>query len=675
MSRRQNAFILVILLMVSVVQESSGQSGTQENDSLRTYRLSEIVIGDQTERSRSLEAVRRISIASIVRSDASAASALVRLIPSAHLQTNSRGESLIYVRGAGERQVAVFFDGALLNIPWDYRVDMSLIPVGMLGGISVSRGVPSIVYGTNVIAGAVNLQSRSLDGPGSHVEIGGQVGSQATRMVQSTFMRKTSRWSAVASGSIYTTDGQALPSDANLDFNQRGSSVRTNTDREIRNLFLRIGHHFSSKSEIGISLLRIESEKGVAPEGHINPEIDRVRYWRYPSWNNTMLIVNAITNWSDTGNLHTTFWLGRFGQDIEQFAGIQYASLSDLQRDTDLTIGMRITGNRKVGPGKLQGAVNWLSSIHRQTDSANSEAATQTGRIARRFFRQMLYSTGAEYELLVGSESSFLLGVSLDGSATPKTGEKPPRDPDLAIGTTAGFRRNLGTRHVLRFSIGRKVRFPTMRELFGEALQRFELNPDLRAETSFQSELALERSTESVSGEIVAFYRRTFDTIDQEIVVVDGEKKRKRINLEGSRVWGMEVVGVAKLSGPLAAEGHISWMDPKGIVEGKELTLNEKPGLLATLTLLLSSRWGGTAQFSWVQTGAVESLSLDNTQVRLPASSMFNVRTSLRKYFSTTGVFLELYLGVSNLTDEVSFYQLGLPGPGREIRGGASISF
>ncbi len=674
MIRGSGRFFPVLMVTAMGASHVCAQSGTKEADSLRTYRLSEIVVGGEVSSVRSMETVRRISIASIVKEDASSAAELVRLIPSAHLQTNSRGESLIYIRSAGERQVAVFFDGALLNIPWDYRVDMSLIPVGMLGGMAVSRGVPSVIYGTNVIGGAVNLQSRSLERTGSLTEFTAQMGTQSSSLLRGTYLRRVGGWRMVANGSFFSTDGIALPRKPGLAYNQTGNSVRTNTDRRIGSLFLRLGRKLDDGSEYGLSLMHIDAEKGVAPEGHIDPLLDRVRFWRYSGWRNTMIIANAGTFLPVLGDVRGTVWLGRFSQRIDRYDDASYDHVTDLQQDWDNTSGLRFTAQPKLGSGLLHLAVNLLSSTHTQTD----QEFTPEGNDARSFkqrFRQHVFSMGAEYESAVSARTALLLGVSLDGNATPETGDKPDRKTETALGITTGVRYDISDNNLIRFSAGRKVRFPTMRELFGEALERFQLNPDLRPESSYLGEISFEHRGEILSGEIVTFFRRTFDTIDQEIVDDSGIRKRKRINLDGSRVWGFEVAGIYRIIESLVAEGHIAWMAPDGLEDNGARPLNEKPNLLGTVTLNLSTRRGDSFQLSIVQTGKAYGLNLENEQVVLPSSTVINLRVAGRRYFESNGIFVELYSGISNVTDEVTLRQLGLPGAGREARAGISVSF
>src|SRR5690606_28671106 len=141
----------------------------------------------------------------------------------------------------------------------------------------------------------------------------------------------------------------------------------------------------------------------------------------------------------------------------------------------------------------------------------------------------------------------------------------------------------------LRATAGAKVRFPTMRELFGEALRRFQVNPDLRPETSFLAEAGVEAASGAVSGEAVVFLNRTYDTIDQETL---GDGRRRRINLDGSRVYGVEVGGTARPLPRLSVDGHATWMHVRAFTDTGSRPLTEKPALLGTLTAVHNTRGG-----------------------------------------------------------------------------------
>ena len=615
--------------------------------------------------------MQKVSLASLVREDAVSVSEVARLIPSAFVQTNSRGETLVYIRNAGERQLALFFDGALVNVPWDNRVDLSLIPVGIVGGMTVAKGVPSVLYGANVIGGAVNMTSRSLGRSGRLAEATGMVGSHGFRQGMATFLLSKGRFSYAGSVGYATRKAVALPDGVDLPYSQSDPDSRTNTDRDLFTLFSRGSLRFENDAEIGLSLLHVDGEKGVAPESHLNPEVDRVRFWRYPTWRNTMLIFNGAMGLGEGGRLRGAVWGSRFLQTIEQFTSDAYDRISDREEDEDATFGSRIIYRRLLGEGALSLSLNALTSTHRQRDAAFDDA----GRLdlgPRLVYRQNIYSFGSEYDIRFGERFDLVVGASLDGIATPRTGDKPPRAPTFDYGVTSGVVYTLSQRLSLKASAGRKVRFPTLRELFGAALRRFLVNPNLKPESSFLGETGLVLHSEKVAGEAIVFLNRTFDTIDQRRTA-DG--RRQRINLDGSRVYGIELVGTTTLVPRWTLQGHATWMRTRAFVDdGPDRPLVEKPEWLSTLTLTYNAPWGLSLTAQSVYTGRAYALDEDNTLEPLPTSLVLNGRLAYRLFLPRRKIFAEFFVRAENVTDEASLPQLGLPGPGREIRGGVSIS-
>ncbi len=77
---------------------------------------------------------------------------LSTLLPSTKLTVNSRGESLFMVRGSNERHLRVELDGIPLTVPWDERVDLSMLPLLAVGKVEARRGVASVLDEPNTLA-------------------------------------------------------------------------------------------------------------------------------------------------------------------------------------------------------------------------------------------------------------------------------------------------------------------------------------------------------------------------------------------------------------------------------------------------------------------------------------------------------------------------------------------
>ena len=210
------------VLAAGILSSAHAGLATAQQDTVPVIRLGAIVVeaaAGATSRA-SVYTVRRVELAKIGGVDAAVVSDFARLIPAAYIQTNSRGETLIYLRNAGDRQVGIFFEGALLNIPWDNRVDMSLIPASVIGGVSVAKGVPPVEYGTNVLGGAVNLTARTLDTPYSQTEIVSRFGTEGRVGGSITHQGRSDRVTYQGSVAYTKVDGLALPSDVVFSFNQ-----------------------------------------------------------------------------------------------------------------------------------------------------------------------------------------------------------------------------------------------------------------------------------------------------------------------------------------------------------------------------------------------------------------------------------------------------------------------
>lgn len=642
-------------------------------DSLREYELGEVVVGDARERRAPVSTVERIPLAAVERLDASSVAEVGRLVPAAFVQTNSRGETLLYLRGAGERQVALFFDGALLNVPWDNRVDLSMVPAHVVGGVTVAKGVPSVLWGANVLGGAVNVVSRGLEGEGALTEASLQGGAPALGQAALAHLGRRGRWSYAGALGHTAREGFAVPGDreaAGLAFSQDEGRTRTNTDARLTSGFARLAYEAGPRTKVGLAALVLEGEKGVAPESHLDPAAARVRFWRYPSWRTAMLILSGETA-REGASARGAIWASRFAQEIASYTDAAYDVRNSEQEDEDLTLGGRLVLERALRPLTLRLALNALISEHRQQDADVEEG--QRVPEPRLTYRQGLYSAGLEAESRPAEHLRITLGASLDALATPATGDKPPRDALADYGLTAGAAYDLRPGWALHAAIGRKTRFPTLRELFGEALDRFALNPDLRPESSLLAEAGVRHHGTHLSAEAVLFLNRTRDAIDQERLP-DG--RRRRVNLEGSRVLGLEVAGAARPTPLLILDGHLTLMRARALdEEGGEGPLSERPEVLGRLAATYNPASGLTAQLEGVVTGKAYSPSGPGAFARLPASSVLNVRLGYRIFAARPRpLSVEFFARVNNVADAVVLPQPGLPAPGRELQAGLKLA-
>ncbi|MGE3800688.1 MAG: TonB-dependent receptor plug domain-containing protein [Candidatus Kapaibacterium sp.] len=648
-----------------------------EEDSTDVYVMGTVTVTDRRRDRITPLPHDLVKLAELNKSDGTDIAEIMHEVPAARVQTNSRGESILYLRNAGERQVSIFLDGALLNVPWDNRVDLSLVPLNAVGGIIAEKGSPSVLYGANVMGGAVNILTREIETEGHLTEFKGGIGENGVLSSSLTHLGRTGKLNYIASASFSQRDGISLPADASLPFNQIDQNLRTNTDSRLIGIYARGEYQVTESGALGLSVNVIDSEKGIAPEGHLDPDVDRVRFWRYPDW----LLLNGILTYDfrfgdyKLWNLRGAGWATLFGQRIEQYDSPLYTSLTAAQQDDDATFGLRTILTRQFESGNLSFSANQLHTQHDQVDSDFDSAGIETAGDVQSY-SQYTFSLGAEQNNRWGQKVQTVLGASFDGMVTLKSADKPKQDPFLSPGLTAGGSYQFSDKLIGRLSVGRKSRFPSMRELYGEALRRFLVNPDLKPESSWNIDLGADMSFTDFTVEASLFTQLTTNTIDQRSFDTLGGNRRQRINLPGSRVYGLESSVAWRITDDLRANGHITISNARAESSNTDtLTfLSEKPEVLSTLNLSWKAPLHFVVDGEAIYTGTAYSLDNDNIFQKLDPSLQLNGRLAWRSIQPFAGVnYFELFIRMDNITDAVTLSQLGLPGAGREVRGGVKV--
>jgi iron complex outermembrane receptor protein len=235
-----------------------------------------------------------------------------------------------------------------------------------------------------------------------------------------------------------------------------------------------------------------------------------------------------------------------------------------------------------------------------------------------------------------------------------------------------------------------------MRELYGAAVGKFVVNPGLKPVTAWIGEVGLQYQSQSFYLSSTAFLNRVKNTISKcDIVVGDDEVsssacsverreelvpsdtlKQRRINLQGSRVYGVETTVRWTPRDALVLDGSFTWSRPRGFTtSGETQKLDEKPGLLGTGTVSYNFPFGLSVMGQARYTGNVYAQN-DNVYVSLPSSpsTVLDARLSYDISSFTDLVDGNLYVRGENLTDETVFIGLGLPRAGRSIRVGLDLT-
>ncbi|MGY6550298.1 MAG: TonB-dependent receptor [Erythrobacter sp.] len=590
------------------------------------------------------------------RQPRSAADAL-RGIAGVAVRTNSRGETTARIRGAAERQTQIFLDGAPLAVPWDGRIDLGLLPAGLLGAVRVVKGAAPIEYGANAVAGVVEFQTRQpAQGSFGHIE----AGSLGSGSASAVLAERAGRFDLTLAAGGITRDAEPLAGP--LTFNQPSARARTNTDLDAGSLFAAIG---TATGDLAVraSVLHLSAARGIAPEGD-RGEGANLRFWRYPRIALTQASITAALATGERSEIKLVGWRQWFDQRIDQFENAQFDALRASQMDEDKTIGARLTLTHPAGPLVVRWAASGQSSTHDQIDSAPPDSAPPgSAPDTPQRFRQNLYSLGVEADAPLAPGARLTLGAAYDRAATPLTGGRPFQPAMAAGAVSAALALDLGEASVLTLSGGRRTRFASANELFGPALGRFAINPDLGPEQAWLLDAEWRRERAGLTLVINPFLIRSADTLAQR-VLDDG--RRQRINLAGGATsFGVDGLVSYDATPRLRFELYATALSARS--DDDNAPLRRLPQR-ASFEALAAVDWNMPARFDLrAELRAVgDAVDLDaaGNAVRLPAGAELALRAALPvAQLGDTRVWLT-FAG-DNLTNAQIFPQAGLPLPGR----------
>ena len=550
--------VVILVAVLAVVLMPAGPAWGEPplerlpaSDSLRVYRVGEVLVSAPAPGIIAAPGETTVSESAIERQDAGNLEGVASLLPATRVGTNSRGETLISIRNAGERQLGIFHDGIPLNAPWDERIDVSLVPAEVVGGIRVTRGIGSVLDGPNAVGGTIQMLSRDLGVDGQRTRVVGQGGESRAFRGAVTHLRRSGRWSLLAGVGRRTEDGFLLPADREPSFNQGGRRVRLNSDLRESSLFLRVARDLPRDGHLGVVLMGNDAVKGVPPETHLE---EGARYWRYGEWRRGLaalqgeIFPDAGRRWRLQGSVSHD----RLDSGIDQYTDSTYTERGGREGGEDRTLSARLIASRQTWgeDGVLSASVVHRSTAHdeivtdlRLDDPGDSVEVALQGVPVLQEYAQNISSAAVEWGGPIAWRWRLRAGAGWDVATTPRTGDKPDRGTMTAPAASFRFTRVLSDVAQLHFSAARRSRFPALREMYSGALGRFKPNPDLAAEAQTTLEIGGGIRHERLELAATLVGSLLEDGIVRITVREGGARLYQRVNQQRSRTLGLELAG------------------------------------------------------------------------------------------------------------------------------------
>lgn len=599
----------------------------------------------------------------------------LELVPGISLQNlGQRRERLIYLRGFSSRQVPLFIDGVPVYVPYNGNVDLARFGVDYIAEINVGKGLASLLYGPNILGGAVNVISRR---PSAGLQVSARLSSEADEDLDSTLQRAalnvsgaSDRWYGSLSVSGNDSSGYRLPSSFQPVAAEDGER-RENADSEDTLVALRLGFTPADGQEYGLNYYRQQGEKQDPPYAGsylrtgARPDGVQVRYWRWPYWDKESLSLTSRNAIGGAGTLRLRAYYDEFRNSLDSYDDATYTTQNrpyafDDSRYDDYSVG----GGADFEWGWNEASVTRLAAhykldVHREQQARPAvpeqrlEIPTWDIAIEHEWRITDALSLTPSYQHVV--QPGTTVEVYSAGAYRPVTVDQSTADNGQLVGTWQV--REGGS---LVAGISRKTRFPTLKERFSGGLGSGVPNPGLEPEYATHHELGYEQRGGNWSGKLSLFHSDLHDAIEGITVAptsCSSPPCTQLQNIGRQRNRGLELSGDYTPVESLLLSGQVNLLDRDNLSSPDIATVGTPEQRYR-----VAADWRFLPQWQLRADVQYETDRISNSTGTRVAEALTLVNAFVR--FSPTESW-GIELGARNLTDELYAYEEGFFEAGR----------
>lgn len=646
------AQLVTILIGAMMVGGAASSYAATTDDGV--YRLGEVVVAGEESIVESVGTTHKVTAEEIEKRGVRSLDEAIDMLPGVHVRTAADGAPRIDIRGFRTRHVKLLLNGTPFNSTYDGQFDPALISVENIAEITVTTGGGSELYGSGGNAGVINIVTKKAT-KGVHGSVGAELAEVDATLLRATGAYGTDKYDLFISGSIYERDAYRLSNHYGEEKYEDGGD-RENSDRERDNLFVNLGYQPTDATLLGLTFSYLNGKRGKPPitlEGDkkksgYDPFAKKIKYERQ---DDEEFNVQLAASHDFAGPLSVKGWAYFNTLDVEE---TEYKN-SDYDE-----IKSQLDSETEISGANLQLAYDLKNYGHVtlgvMAENDDYEAVDDAGVKSDGDFQ--LYSASLEYEVTPLDKLGVVVGAGAHWQDRENDNEE---DFSYLVGLTYDLFE--GTR--LKASHARKVRFPTIRDLYDT--DDGKINEDLSAETTWHYEMGVEQVLPaSTLLSVTGFYIDIEDYIEKN---EDGVRE----NYEEYEFYGVEVAAENRYFDRLFLRASYTYMHTEDKSEDSDRDeLQNRPEHKVTLESTCTLPWGLTAYAGAQYITDNYYYSSDGTQQdRLP--STFLVDLKLNK--SAANGAIDLYVGVDNLFDEDYEQSYGFPLAGRTIYGGATWKF
>lgn len=452
------------------------------------------------------------------------------LIPGVSSQNlGQRRERLLALRGFSSRQVPLFIDGVPVYVPYDGNVDLARFGVDYVSEIVVSKGLASLLYGPNILGGAINVVSRK---PTQALEISSRLswqaddgGGETEQRIGASLGGRHGNWYAHIAASYADSDGYRLP-ESFVPVAAEDGDRRENAAARDSVISAKIGYAPSAENEFALSYYRQDGEKQDPPYAGSylrtasRPDGMTPRYWRWPYWNKESVYFVARNAVTEQGTLRWRLFHDSFRNALESYDDATYTTQTRPfafhgSHYDDYTYGGSADFEWRWNASHVTRlAAHFRQDVHREGQTAPAVPLQRldipTYDLAVEHEWQLLpaLTLTPSYSHMIQPARTAQVYTSSAQSWSPVHTDRSSADNAQLVIT---YRLDDGSS--LLAGVSHKTRFPTIKERFSGGMGTVVPNPGLEPETAVHYELGYRYQSSNWGTKLALFESRLHDAI------------------------------------------------------------------------------------------------------------------------------------------------------------------
>ncbi|MBN1546559.1 MAG: TonB-dependent receptor [Syntrophaceae bacterium] len=638
-------------------------------DSAETYTMGEVVVSAERAGVESIGTIREVTGEDIRNQGARNLSEALALVPGVNIRIGAQGVPRVDMRGLRGRHVILLLDGIPFNSTYDGQFDPSIIGVENIAKIKVNYGNHSVLYGDGGLGGIINIVTKKGQ-EGVHGMAATEVGDRNTYFGKFSMSGAQDKMDFLVSGSGYRTSGFGLSDDFDETPYEDGG-LRENSDKKNLNLFANLGYSFNEKLKVGFVAQSVKGEYGIPPStinGQTDDFASNLKYERMEDLEGYSAQVSAEVQATEAFMLRSWLFMNRLDEEKKAYDNDQYDTMIDPKVKTyEENNQTKIYGINLQAIYDFKSAGQLALGLGARQEKWDTDGRIRDVKIGKDYFfrnfdfdrENEIYTAALEYTFSPVDNLSVVLGYSHHWL------EKDSDDNDDEGSYLAGVYYNLfpGTR--LRGSYARKIRFPSISQLYDETSG----NPDLEPEMSDNYELGIIQDLPFNSTlEITAFYLDVEDYIEKDNLSEINENNQQYV------FRGVEVTAETRFIRNLMLRLGYSFMEAEDKSDDAGSSdLQYRPKHKLTLEGQYAFDFGLSAYLSMMHYRGQFCFSRKDSSEKKDFNDYTVVSGKVSQVVWKD--FVSLYAGVDNILDEDYEESYGFPQEGRFFYGGVEFRF